>query len=231
NLLLILTLTAHTQKRNNVWAFGKGGGMNFNSSTIFSFKSKAEAEIHPYYISSICDTNGNLIFYTDGWGFWNRDHFLLPKYNNWSAWSANIMPLICPYPANDSLFYTFAVCDGINKYQFQYIVTRMNKSGDVEEVIYPRPNDPTKYRTVLKTDASLVVAGTAHCNQVDYWIVTYSEDALYCYLVTKNGVNATPVISNTFPIVPIGKLNVGWSNIKFSANSERLVIPLVGEDK
>ena len=231
NLFLLITLTAHTQKRNNVWAFGKGGGMNFNTPAVTSFKSQANAEFPPYYMTSICDSNGNLMFYTDGWSFWNKDHFPLVKYNNWAAWSGNIMPLICPYPGNDSLFYTFAVCDGINKYQFQYISTRIKESGDIEEIIYPRPVDPTKYRTVLRDDASLVVAGTAHCNQRDYWIVTHSQDALYAFLVTKNGVNTTPVVSKTFPLIAAGKLNVGWSNIKFSANSEKFTIPLVGEAK
>src|SRR5215217_6390308 len=142
--ILILSYSATAQKQYNIWAFGEKGGLNFNTSPVSAFSSLADAQLKqlPYYVSSICDKDGNLMFYTDGSNFWNKQSVKLPKHNNWWIWSANIMPLICPYPGNDSLFYVFGVGDGINPYDFSYITTMMHKSGDVEEVVWPQPVDP-----------------------------------------------------------------------------------------
>ncbi|HUQ96472.1 MAG TPA: hypothetical protein VM010_02320, partial [Chitinophagaceae bacterium] len=67
-LLLLFFFTGalfagQAQKRNNIWAFGDSSGFNFNGETTTVFKSVAEGlEQPPYYISSICDKNGQLLF-------------------------------------------------------------------------------------------------------------------------------------------------------------------------
>ncbi|CAN5339529.1 hypothetical protein BH20BAC1_BH20BAC1_20770 [soil metagenome] len=58
---------------------------------------------------------------------------------------------------------------------------------------------------------------------MDHW---HSPGVLNAFLVTKNGVNPTPVVT-VIPgnILPPTKLNVGLSNFKISANGERLAFP------
>lgn len=235
NLILIILFSLSSiraQKRNNVWAFGVKSGLNFNTGEPKLFKSKADAEELPYYISSICDRNGDLMFYTDGRTVWNRDNFELPKYKNWWFLSGDtLMPLICPYPDNDSLFYLFGIGNGINKYQLQYISIRMLHPGDIEEVVYPRPIDPSAFHTKLLNNASILLTGTSHCNQKDYWVVTYSENRLYSFLVNSSGVNKTPIVT-TVPssIILQNRLSEERSNMKISANSEKIVIPIIEEN-
>ncbi|MEO8860832.1 MAG: hypothetical protein ABI358_05380 [Ginsengibacter sp.] len=93
------------KKRNNVWGLGDGTGLNFNTTPVSLFKSKTGANNLPYYLSSICSKDGELLFYTDGITVWKRDNFKLPKYNNWWPWFGNVMPLITPHINNDSLYY------------------------------------------------------------------------------------------------------------------------------
>src|SRR4051812_30475740 len=116
--ILFICFSVQAQKQNNVWAFGERGGLNFNTNPVSPFVSKAAADWQdlPYYISSICNKNGELLFYTDGINFWNTENVKLPKHNDWWIWSGKVMPLICPYPGNDSLFYVFGVGDGINPF-------------------------------------------------------------------------------------------------------------------
>lgn len=223
----------YSQKRNNIWPFGIKAGLNFNTSQPTLFNSNANAEALPYYISSICDKDGNLMFYTDGRKVWNRDNFELPKYKNWWFLSGDtLMPLICPYPGSDTLFYLFGVGDGINQYEVQYITMRMRNSGDIEEVIYPRPTDPKTFHTKLISDASLMLTGTSHCNQKDYWIVTHAQGSLYSFLVSSSGVNPVPVVTPIpSSILPFQKLEPKLSNLKISANSEKLAIPIMEQSK
>ena len=230
-ILLLVSFFVRAQKKNNVWAFGINGGLNFNTNPVTPFKSKASADEAIYYISSICDKDGNLLIYTDGRKVWNRDNRVMPKHNDWWFLSGEkLMPLICPYPDNDSLFYLFGIGDGINPYQLQYTTTMMKHPGDVEEVVYPTPSDPAAFHTKLLDNASVVLAGTHHCNGKDYWIVTYSNHALYSFLVSSSGVSQTPVVTPvSTTMIADNRIDVKNSNIKFSANGEKLLIPLVND--
>jgi len=107
-LLCIFTGSIHAQKEGNVWHFGMGAALDFNSGTpvittpssMFSFEGSA----------SIADANGNLLFYSNGGGrdpvlsgqssgkIWNRNHDVMYDMGNTegggfsSAQSAVIIP-------------------------------------------------------------------------------------------------------------------------------------------
>lgn len=214
------------QKRYNVWAFGKQGGINFNTTPPSGFKSKSPERDPPYYLSSICDTAGELMFYTDGLTVYNRDGFKMPKYNNWWPLAGNVMPLVCPKPGSDTLFYLFAISDAANPYELQAFPLRLKAPGDIDEMIYPRPTGPNNFQKRLKKNCSMIVAGTAHCNQKDYWISTYSDHGLYSFLVTDAGINDVPVLTSVPEnVIQDSIVNPGLSNMKFSANGEKAVIP------
>jgi gliding motility-associated-like protein len=231
-ILSVLVFVCQAQKLNNVWAFGDQSGLNFNTDPVSVFKSKAEGQDPPYYISSICDKQGNLKFYTDGLKVWNKNNILLPIYNNWWPWKGTVMPLICPYPANDSLYYLFGIANESNANKLVYLTVKMINAGDVEEAVYPRPVDRTSYYKSLVNNASLLLAGTNHCNQKDVWIVTHTAEGLHSFLVTETGISSTPVVTTfSSAIIPQQKIDGNYSNIKFSANGEKLVFPLIDENK
>ncbi|HEX2605952.1 MAG TPA: gliding motility-associated C-terminal domain-containing protein [Flavisolibacter sp.] len=228
-ILSFCALISPAQKRNQVWAFGIGSGLDFNTQPVSLFKSALDEPKAPYFISSICDVQGRLLFYTDGIKVWNTYNQLLPKYKGWWPFTNKVMPLICPYPDTDSLYYLFGIDNGKHKGELMYLTIRMQHPDEFNELVYPTPVDPNTYFTSLTSNASMVLAGTHHCNDKDEWIVTYSQGALQSFLVTKSGVSPGPV-SSPAPGLPV-ELHTGNSNIKFSANGERLVIPLLEESK
>jgi gliding motility-associated-like protein len=231
-IALSFSIECFSQKRYNVWAFGNEGGINFNTSPPTGFKSKSPEKDPPYYLSSICDNDGNLMFYTDGLTVWNRDGFKMPVYNNWWPLTGDVMPLVCPRPGSDTLFYLFAISTGANPYQLQALPLRLKAAGDLDEMIYPRPTAPNNFQVKLQKNCSMALAGTAHCNQVDYWVSVYSGHALYSYLVTAAGINSTPVITNVSETTILDStINTGFSNIKFSANSEKAIVPDFDENR
>jgi gliding motility-associated-like protein len=232
-ILSVSIFAADAQKRNNVWAFGDSLGMNFNTDPITPFKSRSTIISTPYYQTSICDKNGVLLFYTDGLKIWNANNVLLPKHGNWWPWDGNVMPLIVPYPQNDSLYYLFGIGDdGNNPFRLQYTTIRAPESWYTGDVIFPRPSDPYSYFRKLSGGTSLVLAGTTHCNEKDVWVVTHVPGAFHSHLVTAQGVDSAAVITPVpFSILPGRKLGTKNSNIKFSANGERMIVPLMDENK
>jgi gliding motility-associated-like protein len=113
-------LATQAQKEGNVWHFGQGAALDFNSGTatittpssMWSFEGSA----------SIADANGNLLFYSNGGGrdpilsgqssgkIWNRDHQVMYDMGNTegggfsSAQSAVILPK--PGASNHYLLFT-----------------------------------------------------------------------------------------------------------------------------
>ena len=231
-IFFLFSCFAAAQKQNNIWAFGFQSGLNFNTSPATYFKSKIEASSRIIFSSSICDANGNLKFYTDGNKVWNRDGFLMPKYKNWWPWASDtIVPLVVPQPGNDSMYYYFGIARGLNEHQLISFTTKMYNAGDLEEIVHPRPATPTSYYTKHTADASLLLAATTHCNQKDTWVVTHTPGAMKAFLVTKTGINPVPVISTIDnSIIPATIIKEYGHNIKFSANGERLVFPLLHEN-
>ena len=228
-LLFFLFSNAQSQKYYNVWAFGDKSGLNFNTEPARPFESASEGLEQSYYISSICDKDGNLQFYTDGTKLWGFNNKIIPRYLGRWPWSGYVMPLICPYPENDSLYYLFGISDGKFDHQLQYLTikTRLGRA----EIVYPQPSTLTNYFTVLLQNASVTITGTAHCNQKDTWIVAHAGGSLNSFLVTKEGVSSNPLryaIPATIRNTP--DLDVRFSNMKFSANGEKLVIPWMDEN-
>ncbi|WP_282053397.1 hypothetical protein [Maribacter luteus] len=60
------------QNENKIWYFGENAGLDFNTSPPTVLTNSAM--IAPEGCSSIADTNGDLLFYTNGETIYNRNH-------------------------------------------------------------------------------------------------------------------------------------------------------------
>ncbi len=107
---------AAAQQENNVWIFGSKAGLDFNSGPPASFVSdigygNREAA------ASVCDAQGNLLFYTDGSRVWNRNHMLMsnaqplhPLSNSTGVTESTYQgTVIVPAIGSDSLYYVFSL--------------------------------------------------------------------------------------------------------------------------
>lgn len=250
-LILVCTLSKRelfSQKTYNTWFFGYHSGLDFNTNPPTPLENDLiEGESPPYYTSSICDTSGKLLFFTNGHNVWNSANQELPQYPGKWPWFPldNVIPLICPYPGNDSLYYLFGVATcfddgsymncGFNVGKLVSVTINMAANSNKGAIVYPDPVTATNYYTVHANNTSCLLAGTAHCNQKDTWIVTVANGAMNSYLLSASGVSTIPVIT-PLPIpqalLPtLSSRTKGYSNMKFSANGEKLVIPIISENK
>ena len=120
--MIIVPLT-HAQKQGNIWMFGQGGGLDFNSGSPVSisgsqiFGNPTETGDYAYSegCSSIADSSGSLLFYSNGEKVWNKNNAIMPNGNAiMGFYSSTSAALIIPMPSSDSLYYLFTT-DGFER--------------------------------------------------------------------------------------------------------------------
>ncbi len=185
NILIIVFLFSFfnffAQRQANIWYFGNYAGLDFNSGVPIPL---TDGQINRWEgVAAICDSLGNLLFYTDGDTVWNAHHQPMP--NGWGllgAPSSTESAIIIPYPEHDSLYLLFTVDaeggpDGLN-----YSIINMsldNGLGDIQQK-----------NIHLIDSVSEKVTAVGHKNGRDFWVVSHEwcTDSFYVYLVTPSGV-------------------------------------------
>src|SRR5688572_18899587 len=189
------------QEEANIWYFGNFLGLDFNSGTAVPLNDGQLSTIEG--VATISDSNGNLLFYTDGIKIWNKIHQVMPngtglQGNASSSQSAIIVPVI----GDVTRYYVFTVdqLNGPNGLRYSIVnMTLDGGKGDVELKNVP-----------LQTNVVEKITAVRHCNNRDIWVIVHGavSDIYYSFLVSPPGINTTPVISHTgsvlWGIVPPG---------------------------
>ena len=79
---MLLSNIVIAQKQGNIWLFGEGAGLNFNSGNPIPISGgqvygmPTQVGDYPYDegCTSISDSSGNLLFYSNGMRVWNKFH-------------------------------------------------------------------------------------------------------------------------------------------------------------
>jgi len=191
--------------------FGQGGALNFNSgipvpfagSQVFGNPTQPGDFLLSEGCSSIADSSGNLLFYSNGEKVWNSLNQVMPNGDSlFGLYSSTSAALIIPVPMSDSLYYVFTT-DGIERYLqrgLRYSVVNMCLDNGKGDVINSQKN------VLLLDTVSEKVCAVRHPNGTDIWLIThkYFSDSFYAYLITPNGINA-PVVSG------VGSVHLGNS--------------------
>ena len=104
---LFLTQKVYPQLSNNIWYFGEHAGIDFSSGTPIALTNGAMQAYDN--TSTISDTSGNLLFYTNGVKAWGKNHQQMPNGTNLgSTLSSGQSTLIVPQPFSNK-YYIFTV--------------------------------------------------------------------------------------------------------------------------
>ena len=119
-LLLLFPFLAIAQPEAYNWYFGNRFGLNFSSGTPVELTDGALQTFEG--CAAISDSEGNLLFYTNGGGrdpstgqpagaIWNRDHEVMydMSFTEGGGWSSAQSSLIIPKPGQDSVYYLFTM--------------------------------------------------------------------------------------------------------------------------
>ncbi|HNF03447.1 MAG TPA: hypothetical protein PLH62_13720, partial [Ferruginibacter sp.] len=133
--LLLLTLSAFSQKSTNIWYFGTSVGLDFNQTPPLPLQDGKASSFEG--CSSISDHNGRLLFYTNGQVIMNRLHLQMKNGGHLGGHqSSTNNTLIVPMPGNDSMYYVFTTGAALQEtHQFQYNVVNIRRDGGLGEVV------------------------------------------------------------------------------------------------
>lgn len=106
-LNLLFTIVLFGQNQANNWYFGQNAGINFSNGIPVALDDGVLNT--PEGCSTISDSNGNLLFYTDGIDVWNKNHQLMPNGTGLlGSISSTQSGIIIPHPGNINLYYVFS---------------------------------------------------------------------------------------------------------------------------
>jgi hypothetical protein len=225
-LTFMLATASFAQNQGNIWYFGEGAGLDFNSVSPVAIAGGQTYFIdgtHNEGCSAMSDSSGSILFYSNGMTAWNRNHVIMPNGDSLLGnYSSTQSSLIVPQPESDRYFYLFttdAFCCGSDlRNGFRYSKIDMcldNTFGDIMA---------TEKNVLLADTVAEKVAATKHANGDDYWVIThkYHSNAFYAFLLTSSGISDT-VISNIGSIHS-GGISGSQGQMKFSSNGQLLAI-------
>lgn len=223
-----------SQRQAFIWYFGEYAGIEFNSGAAIALTD--EDVMTAYKASGVmCDSVGNLLFFTNGRKVWDRSFEVMPGASELFGDVGVTQPcIVVPRPGIDSLFYVFTVdvlafmpdntytTRGIN-----YTIVDMKERegmGDAKDYI----NVP------LLTPACQKITAVQHANGIDFWVIAHQWDSdnFYAWLLTGGGIEE-PVISAAGSVHGGGysqQVNaIGY--MKASPDGSKLALSITGSNK
>lgn len=204
------------QNTESNWYFSKANMFNFSNG------SPVKTTIP---VSNICgeatsiqnDSNGNLLFYTNGIKIWNNNHNIINNTNLLLGDESSLKGVsIVPNPANSNQYYIFTKAKQGELNGFRYSIVNLNGSNITINTIN-QPISVLGYNSgnngALISNESIGVS--QHCN--GYWIFTTafkdSNEYLLVFNLTLNGLT----LSNQFLI---GSLLPGSNFVNYQNSIE-----------
>jgi len=101
--------SVQAQKENNIWYFGHNAGIDFNGPTPLAIVG-AQGNVEEGMASIAHWRTGALLFYSDGFTVWNRDHVPMPNGTNLVDGdnTSTQAALIVPFPQDTNKY--FLIC-------------------------------------------------------------------------------------------------------------------------
>ena len=239
-------MVSYAQKEASYWYFGRNAGLQFdferNTVTALTDGSLNTLE----GCTSISDSNGSLLFYSDGSTIWNRNHQVMVNGTGLKGdESSTSSGLIVPKPQDPNFYYLFTV-DEPHHNNSSAFPNSSDGDGVNDGLMYSRINinDDNGFGAVdaLEKNIPLVTYDVLNPTQVEFkcsekitavraddcssfWVITHFVDSFYAFKVDTNGVSTTPVISTVGPVVPVeGYRRNALGYMKASPDGTKLVV-------
>lgn len=221
-IIINLTLTflpfiLFSQNQGKIWYFGNTAGLNFNTNPPTALTNGQMSTNEG--CATICDTAGQLIFYTDGISVWNKNHVKMPNGQGGASTlggdpSSTQSGIIVPYPGQPNKYIIFTTSAYSNS-NAKYSVVDISLNSGLGDV------ELSSRATTLLNGVGEVVQATISANGNFWWIVVLknNSNSYYAYKLTSTGVDINnPVISNAGTSIPtagcIGYLKFNGANNK-----------------
>lgn len=199
---LSISIQTLGQKENNVWTFSKNLGLDFNSGAPVIISTKIESVES---CASVCDSSGNLLFYSDGLKIYDRLHNVMPNGGDLKGAafkSATQGVAISPIPNEPGRYFIFTLDQieppgGTGELRYSLVDMTLNVGkGDVV---------PGFKNKLLGKDMSEKMVLAAACNK--FWLITHDQFTPTFF--------AWPISSSSSTPVPVSSITPGLSGARY----------------
>jgi|GEM_PF-1020173 len=186
-----------SRRNATYWYFGYNCGLKFGNNRPVPLLDGAFTNFEG--ASSMSDSAGKLLFYSNGITVWTAQHTIMQNGTGLlSDPSASQGAVIVPYPGQPSKYFLFTVGSAWGgSADFVYNLVDMREDSGRGAIVLKN----NRIRRVNSEKISAVY----HINQRNIWVLTLDKSlrTFFAYLITEGGFNPTPVISTfTAPIEP-----------------------------
>jgi gliding motility-associated-like protein len=216
-LILLFPTFIFCQNQNNFWYFGNKAGISFsNTNPILASPLLDGVLVHAEGVSSICDSNGELLFFTNGIEVWDDTRTQMPNGFALSGDNSSSQIVVVPNPGNCNIYYIFTTNSQGNSEPLRYSVVDMSLRGGLGDVV---SKNIFLYQPITER-----ICATLQSNGVDYWIVAQEFDAngFLAFSITGAGVSSIPVTSYSGVDNALGSDIIGC--MKISKDGTRLAV-------
>ena len=215
SFLILSSLTGLAQNQAANWVFGVRAGLNFNFGYPIPFDGALIDT--PEGCSSISDTRGNLLFYSDGITIWNANNAVMLNGSGLLGdKSSTQSALIVPNPNDENLYYIFTVDDRGGAGGLRYSEVNMTLDGGLGGVT-------SNKNIVLANPTTEKITAIESSDGRSIWVISHRwmSNEYIAFLVSDTGVNTTPVVS-AIGSTHTGDINNTIGYLKASPNREKV---------
>ena len=189
----ILPLTA--QKQSNIWYFGRNAGLDFSNFDPLPLTDGQTNSIGG--VASICDSTGQLVFYTDGQSIWNSNHILVKNDMSGGSESSQSATIV-PNPDVEGQYYVFTtrpfITGSEENYAGNYYTIQIN-AGGAGQIVYDFSAATGKKGLLSEaTEKFLAVPFTYGIdNKTGYWFLMHEMNSNRFLKVRLDSVWHNPI--------------------------------------
>lgn len=215
--LLGLPKISLAQKEANNWYFGENAGISFNYGSPVALTN---GKLFTYEgCATISNSNGRLLFYTDGISVWDSTHKVTPNGTALKGnYSSTQSAIIVPRPDSVGSYYIFT-CDELGDANgLCYSEFKMALNSGKGDIVSSKKNTQ-----LIKSSCEKITA-VKHANGRDYWVLAhhFGTDTMYSFLITPAGISSKVVKSNTRLKIPKSDVQSAMGYLKVSPNGSKI---------
>ncbi len=192
-ILLLCSAINAVAQYDNIWAFGYGAGIDFNSNPPRAIKTSIRTNEG---CASISNDKGQLLFYTDGTTIWDNNNTPMPNGRDLTGsgenvtWSTSQAAVIVPMPGQRKKYYVFSLGSAeYNKYGWlYYCIVDMALNGGKGDVV-------TGMKSKLLATGLEEVMTAVPGDQCNIWLIVTSRRQIKSYNIGSGSIDTIPVVS------------------------------------
>ena len=190
--LCLFTVCYAQEFTSNNWFFGYNAGVDFNFgiTTVVSGGQTYNGE----GCASVGDSDGNLLFYSDGMTVWNKNHQVMQNGTGLLGHNSSTQScIIAPYPDSTHLFFILTV-DAL-EHQLQnglrYSIVNMDLNNGLGSVTAIK-------NVLLENPVCEKILAIVHENSDQLWVLAHkwNSNEFLAYHISPAGINTVPVVSS-----------------------------------